>query len=226
MRRLLLTLLALSFATLSFAERLPRSERYALEGKENNIFLTLSTGLTDGTIGPQTRLEYNRQLSGNWFWGISAKKSSASAHRLDFGYDEGYYDYDTEEYHEGGCTSSSYSIDKNMISVNAMAYYRIPIIRDRLMLRPAFGIGVCYLSKVADDYTASCYNSENYMLNYTAELAWILRVSKHFELKFSPLVIPPFSFLPESASYCRSLTSRDDSGSFDLLLNLGLGIRF
>ncbi len=226
MRRLLLTLIALSFATLSFAERLPRSERYALDGKENNIFLTLSSGFTGGIMGTQARLEYNRQLDGNWFWGISLKKGAASNNDFHFNYDDPYYDYSTEEYHPGNYSSEVSTTHKNLINVSGMAYYRIPIIKDRLMLRPGFGAGVCYYSDSTDYATSQDTKFDDVMMSYTIELAWILRLSKNFELKFSPLAAPMMSILPESMSYCRGLDSNNSTFSCDYLLNLGLGIRF
>ena len=52
------------------AKTAARIERYRLDSKENNLFVTAASGITahnQATAG--VKVEYSRQLKGNFYWG-------------------------------------------------------------------------------------------------------------------------------------------------------------
>ncbi len=227
MKRALLTLFATLFATLTFAQeqRLTRSERFALDGKETNLFATFATGFSGGDFGTVFKMEYNRQLSGNWFWGVSTHWYSTSDNDWELVYEEPYYDYSTEEYCDGYYDTYSVGSDRDIFNVSGMIYYRIHVVKDRLMLRPGFGAGLNYLNESFEERGVVSYN-DDFMLSYSLELAWILRISKHFEFKFAPLVFAPYSLLPQNITISKSLGDGDFNFACDYLFNVGVGVRF
>lgn len=155
-----------------------REERHRLNSKEDNLFVTVSTGLTAfNQIVAGVKLEYSRQLKGRFYWGTTF---SARWHLGRF------YSYDWD-----GIGRNPYdnSVAQNIYKLDAMAYYRLPVVRSRLFLRFGAGAGVGYhhMTRHADD--AKDMDKDKVLPYLNVECAWILRVSKDFELKFSPTIL-------------------------------------
>ena len=135
------------------AKTAARIERHRLASKENNLFVTGASGITahnQVTVG--VKVEYSRQLKGNFYWGVDIYK------------------------------------------LDAMAYYRLPVVKSRLFLRFGAGVGAGYhriLKHVDNDL-----DKDRVLPFFNVECAWILRVTKGFELKFSPTIL----FVPSEFS--------------------------
>lgn len=155
-----------------------RVERHRLDSKENYLFVTGSTGLTAfNQIVAGMKLEYSRQLKGRFYWGTTF---SARWHLGTF------YSYDCD-----GIGRSPYrnTVAQDIYKLNAMAYYRLPVVKSRLFLRFGAGVGVGYhhMTRQADD--AKDMDKDKVLPYLNVECAWILRVTRGFELKFSPTIL-------------------------------------
>lgn len=188
-----------------------RIERHRLDGKENYVFLTLSSGLTSyNQVMGRFKLEYSRQILGNLFWGCSLAS---------YGHSSQWATYD--------CISSSdcyrNTVDQDIYKLDGMVFYRLPVIRSRLFFRVGAGAGIGWhcIRSVNDEYIR-----RNRLLPYlNIECAWILRVAKGFEMKFSPTIL----ILPSELSVSPAkLGASTDAVPMitDLGVSLTLGWRF
>ncbi len=153
-----------------------RTERHRLDGKENNVFLTfLSTGVTGHGQGMvRLKLEYSRQIRGNLYWGCSASAMTTAG-----------YLWEGDGFEPGGCSYNNFSQD--IFKFDGMAFYRLPVIRSRLLFRVGAGVGVG-IHRILD-YEELFRNDCRLLPYLNIEAAWILRCAKGFELKFSPTVL-------------------------------------
>lgn len=188
-----------------------RTERHRLNDKENNVFLTISSGLTSyNQVVGRFKLEYSRQIHGALFWGSSLAS---------YGHSSQWVSYD--------CISSSdcyrNTVDQNIYKLDGMIFYRLSVISSRLFFRVGGGVGLGWHSirSVNDDYV-----QRNRLLPYlNLEGAWILRVAKGFEMKFSPTIL----ILPSELSVSPAkLGASTDAVPMitDLGVSLTLGWRF
>lgn len=148
-----------------------RIERHRLASKENNLFVTGASGITahnQVTVG--VKVEYSRQLKGNFYWGVdfSARWHLGSLMSYDW----------------SGHGSDPYrnTVAQDIYKLDAMAYYRLPVVKSRLFLRFGAGVGAGYhriLKHVDNDL-----DKDRVLPFFNVECAWILRVTKGFELKF------------------------------------------
>lgn len=159
-------------------ETAAREERHRLDSKENNLFVTGSTGLTAfNQIVAGVKLEYSRQLKGRFYWGTTFSARWHQGNPV-------VYDWDGI-----GCDPYHNTVAQDIFKLDAMAYYRLPVVRSRLFLRFGAGVGVGYhhMTRQADD--AKDMDKDKVLPYLNVECAWILRVSKGFELKFSPTIL-------------------------------------
>lgn len=193
-QKIVILLLCVSGLTTAYAqdrtarqERIAaRVERHQILPKENNVFLTMATGLTGyNQIVATAKVEYSRQIKGNFYWG-----ASFAAH-LNLGSPIS-YDWDGR-----GPDPYRNTVDQNIYKLNAMVYYRAPVIASRLYFRVGAGVGGGY------HRIKSVRGQENLgdriLPYFNIEAAWILRVTRGFEIKLSPLIImvpSEFSFSP------------------------------
>lgn len=186
--RMATTLLAISLVSTAMAQSPidaqqrvdARIARHDLGHKENNVFLTLATGVAshDQLVGT-FKIEYNRQIKGKLFWG-----AGFSTHvYIDPLFVTDYFDSD---YDDNTVGQSVYKLD-------GMIFYRLPVIASRLFFRVGAGAGVgCHRFIPIDDQHEYSRKIRPYI---NLEAAWILRVSRGFELKFSPtLILIPSEF--------------------------------
>lgn len=155
-----------------------REERHRLNSKEDNLFVTVSTGLTAfNQIVAGVKWEYSRQLKRRFYWGATF---STRWHQGNF------VDYN---WNGIGCSPYRNTVAQDIFKLDAMAYYRLPVVRSRLFLRFGAGVGVGYhhMTRQADD--AKDMDKDKVLPYLNVECAWILRVSKGFELKFSPTIL-------------------------------------
>lgn len=165
------------------AKTAARIERHRLASKENNLFVTGASGITahnQVTVG--VKVEYSRQLKGNFYWGVdfSARWHLGSLMSYDW----------------SGHGSDPYrnTVAQDIYKLDAMAYYRLPVVKSRLFLRFGAGVGAGYhriLKHVDNDL-----DKDRVLPFFNVECAWILRVTKGFELKFSPTIL----FVPSEFS--------------------------
>lgn len=184
-QKIMLLLLVTSITTASAKNGIARQrriERHRLDSKENNLFLTAATGISGHNQALFTaKAEYSRQIKGNFYWG-----ASLAAH-LNLGSLMS-YDWD-------GVGPSPYrnTVYQNIYKLNAMVFYRLPVIASRLYFRVGAGIGGGYhqISRREESYRGG----DCVLPYFNVEAAWILRVAKGFELKFSPvLLLAPSEF--------------------------------
>ena len=128
------------------------------------------------------KVEYSRQLKGNFYWGVdfSARWHLGSLMSYDW----------------SGHGSDPYrnTVAQDIYKLDAMAYYRLPVVKSRLFLRFGAGVGAGYhriLKHVDNDL-----DKDRVLPFFNVECAWILRVTKGFELKFSPTIL----FVPSEFS--------------------------
>lgn len=184
-QKIVILLLCVSGLTTAYAqdrtarqERIAaRVERHQILPKENNVFLTIASGLTaDNQIISTLKVEYSRQIKGNFYWGATF---ATHLHLGDF----------------RSCHDNQ--VDQDIYKLNAMVYYRAPVIASRLYFRVGAGVGGGY------HRIKSVRGQENLgdriLPYFNIEAAWILRVTRGFEIKLSPLIImvpSEFSFSP------------------------------
>lgn len=166
--------------------RAARHQRYRMDTRENNLFFSLASGLTSFNQAIVTlKAEYSRQIRGGLYWGTCF---SARLH----GYSPTTYDW-------SGHGPSPYrnTVEQNIYKADGMLFYRFGIISDRLYLRIGAGAGVGY-HRIREIDDISGYDDR--VLPYiNFEAAWILRISRGFEMKFSPtlaLVPSEYAFSP------------------------------
>ena len=145
--------------------------------------MTGASGITahnQVTVG--VKVEYSRQLKGNFYWGVdfSARWHLGSLMSYDW----------------SGHGSDPYrnTVAQDIYKLDAMAYYRLPVVKSRLFLRFGAGVGAGYhriLKHVDNDL-----DKYRVLPFFNVECAWILRVTKGFELKFSPTIL----FVPSEFS--------------------------
>ncbi len=185
--------------------------------KENSIYITGSTGFsTHNQILAIAKIEYNRQIKGNWFWGASLQNSFGlgrfTTYEVEPTIDGQYYD----PYHN--------TVFQNIFMASSMTYYRIPIARKWLSLRAGAGLGIGYHH--IHDHINNPASLQDKILPYiNAELAWIVKLSKHIDLKFAPTIIG----VPQSISFSPvELGEPTDVKPimYDAGFNIGLGVRF
>lgn len=189
-----------------------RVERHTLGHRENDLFLTLSTGMTShNQMVGIVKLEYSRQIKRNWYWGTTFTVAGHSSTRMSY------------DWSGMGWDPYSDTADQDIYKLSGMVFYRAPVIRSRLFFRIGAGAGVGYhrirslgnRSKVAG-------RALPYL---TVEGAWILRAGKHFEMKFAPLIL----LVPSEVSW--SLVNLQRSSDLtpwllDAGVSLTLGCRF
>ena len=159
-----------------------RIERHRIEPKDNNVFLTFASGLTShNQLVATLKAEYSRQIKGNLYWGASLAARIHASSPTD-------YDWDGQ-----GLSPYHNTVDQDIYKLDAMVFYRLPVIQSRLYFRVGTGIGAGYhrIRLIDDDY-----RRRNRVLPYfNVEAAWILRIAKGFEMKFSPTIaIAPSEF--------------------------------
>lgn len=190
-----------------------REAKYALDNKENYIFVTLATGFSShNQMMAVVKIEYSSQIKSNWFWGVTLQNNQGIG-RL--------YTYDVAP---GSPSPYQNTLYQNIFTLNGMAYYRIPIVKSRLFLRPGVGFGLGY-HQMQDHENSKDGINDKVLPYFNAELSWLLRVSKHVDLKFSPTLL----FTPQSFAISpMKLGSPTDviPYHFDAGLNIGVGVRF
>lgn len=189
-----------------------RVERHALGHRENNLFFTFSTGFTShNQLVGMVKLEYSRQIERNWYWGTTFTAAGHSSTRMS-------YDWSGMGRDPYGNTA-----DQDVYKLSGMVFYRAPVIRSRLFFRIGAGAGVGYhrIRSLGD-----VRNARDKAVPYlTVEGAWILRAGKHFEMKFSPLVL----LVPSEISWSfMKLSPPSDKAPWlmDVGVSLTLGCRF
>lgn len=164
------------------AKTAARIERHRLGAKENGLFVTGASGITAyNQLVAGVKLEYSRQIKGNFYWG------TAFSARWHLGSHTN-YDWD-------GFGPSPYrnTVAQDIYKLDAMAYYRLPVVKSRLFLRFGAGVGAGY-HRVADD-AENPLEGDKVLPYFNVECAWIVRVTRDFELKFSPtLLLVPSEF--------------------------------
>lgn len=188
-----------------------RMERHRLDGKENNVFLTISSGYTAfNQAMARFKLEYSRQIRGDLFWGCAL---SSYTH---IGELQTYYCIEHADCYQN-------TVDQDINKLDGMIFYRLPIIRSRLFFRVGAGMGLGWhrIRSISDDYLR-----RNKLLPYlNVEGAWILRIAKGFEMKFAPtILIAPSEFSVSPVMLCASTDAVP--WITDLGFSLTLGWRF
>lgn len=210
----LFLLLALS-VQLSFAQNTdPRTDnRHRSVDRENSIILNLSSGISShNQMLAIAKIEYNRQIVGNWFWGVAVQSNFNMGRRI------------TYDYAGGGSNPYRNTVRQNIFVLSGMAYYRIAVIKNRLFLRPGLGLGAGY-HQITNNVDNSDLLHDRVLPYFNAELSWLLRLGQHVYLKFAPALL----FAPESFAISPiKLGAPTDVIPFntDLGVNLGVGIRF
>lgn len=156
--------------------RAARHERYRIDTKENNLFFSLASGLTSfDQIVVTLKAEYSRQIRGGLYWGAGL---SARLH----GFNPTTYDWSGH-----GPSPYSNTVEQHIYKADGMLFYRFGIISDRLYLRIGAGAGVGY-HRIREIDNESGYD-DRVLPYFNVEAAWILRISRRFEMKFSPTII-------------------------------------
>ena len=190
--------------------------------KERGFILKGATGFSShNQMLGIAELEYSQQIKGNWFWGVSARGNFnlGKMWHIDIELAPG---ADPEQAYNNAYRNT---VNQDIYSVNGMAYYRIPVAKDILFLRPGLGIGLAY-HQIVDHYDNSSSSiKEDKVLPYiNAELAWLLKLNRVY-LKFSPtLILCPqtFSFSPiKLGTPTDVLPCNTDAG-----FNIGIGFNF
>ncbi len=185
--------------------------------KENAIYITGSTGFSShNQILAIAKVEYNRQIKGNWFWGASLQKCFSLGR---------FTTYDIEPTLDGG-DHNPYrnTVFQNILMANGMAYYRIPIARKWLSLRAGAGFGLGY-HHINDHIDNDDRLSDKVLPYLNAELAWVLKVSKRIDLKFAPTLIgipQSFAFSPVKLGEPTDVYPM----IYDAGFNIGFGVKF
>lgn len=168
------------------AKTAARIERHRIAGKENNLFVTGASGITaHNQLVAGVKLEYSRRIKGNFYWG------TAFSARWNLG---SFVDYDWDGY---GLDPYHNTVAQDIYKLDAMAYYRLPVVKSRLFLRFGAGVGAGYhrmVESAGNDFEKDL-DKDKVLPYFNVECAWILRVTKGFELKFSPtLLLAPSEF--------------------------------
>ncbi len=190
-----------------------REAKHELGGKENNMFFTLSTGYSNhNQVLITSRIEYSRNFSGNWFWGVTLQENLGVGRAT-------VYDWD-------GTGKSPYrnTVRQNISITSGMLYYRIPVIKSRLFLRPGIGVGLG-IHQLHDHEDNSDLLVDSVLPYFSAELTWILRLSRSIELKFAPTILG----IPQSVSVS-PMQLGEPTDVYPLVteigISIGLGVRF
>ena len=183
---------------------------YAQDNKEAIIYLNGGSYFgSHNNMGAYIGLEYNRQFSGNWYWGARLSGTYFLGHPVQ-------YDWD-------GTGKSPYrnTIDQNIYKADAMVYYRLPVIKDIVLLRPGAGFGLGY----HDIFDDSFAGKDKVIPYLNASLNWIVRCGKHLEFVLSPTI----ALCPSEFDY----SFVQLGGSTDInpwltnyFVSLGIGYRF
>ena len=152
------------------AKTAARIERYRLDSKENNLFVTAASGINQATAG--VKVEYSRQLKGNFYWGADFSARWHLGSLMD-------YDWSGR-----GPDPYRNTVAQDIYKLDAMAYYRLPVVKGRLFLRFGAGIGAGYHRMIRDVDGEKDMDKDKVLPYFNVECAWILRVTKGFELKF------------------------------------------
>lgn len=160
------------------AKTAARIERYRLDSKENNLFVTAASGITahnQATAG--VKVEYSRQLKGNFYWGADFSARWHLGSLMD-------YDWSGR-----GPDPYRNTVAQDIYKLDAMAYYQLPVVKGRLFLRFGAGVGAGYHRMIRDVDGEKDMDKDKVLPYFNVECAWILRVTKGFELKFSPSIL-------------------------------------
>ncbi len=207
----LLISLIITVSNLYAQEAATAAER--TNAKENYVFVTGSTGFSNhNQLVAIAKIEYSRQIKNNWFWGVTMQNSFGFGRMLT-------YDY-------AGMGPDPYrnTVYQYIYTLSGMAYYRLPIVKSRLYLRPGLGLGMGY-HQIKDHINNDSRLKDKVLPYLNAELTWLLRVSKHIDLKFSPTLIG----IPQSISFSPvKLGAPTDVCPFNIEagFSLGVGVRF
>ena len=183
---------------------------YAQNSRESIVYLNGGSYWgSHNNIGAYIGLEYNRQINGNWYWG--ARLSGT------------YFLGNPITYDSDGTGKSPYrnTIDQNIYKADAMIYYRLPVIKDIVLLRPGAGFGLGY-HDIFDDSFAG----KDIVIPYlNASLNWIVKCGKHLEFVLSPTI----AFCPSEFDY--SFVQLGGPTDIDpwltnYFVSLGIGYRF
>lgn len=156
--------------------RAERIERLRIEGRENNLFFTVATGLASHNQSVMTfKAEYSRQIRGGLYWGTTF---SARLH----GFNPTDYDW-------SGNGSDPYrnTLDQDIYKADGMVYYRFQVVASRLYFRLGAGAGVGYhhIRTIGDRPGYA----DRVLPYFNVEAAWILRLSRSCEMKLSPTIV-------------------------------------
>lgn len=125
-------------------------------------YLSFQSGfLLDGynTTGIRTFFEYEKDLKGNWQYGIS---------------------YEHSRHFFFAATDQLYELSSNLSLLSMNAYYKLNIIRERLFWTAGIGIGAVHLNWNEQDRVGATVN---------ASLSLNMRLSKRIYLECSPLIV-------------------------------------
>ena len=140
--------------------------------------VTAASGITahnQATAG--VKVEYSRQLKGNFYWGADFSARWHLGSLMD-------YDWSGR-----GPDPYRNTVAQDIYKLDAMAYYRLPVVKGRLFLRFGAGIGAGYHRMIRDVDGEKDMDKDKVLPYFNVECAWILRVTKGFELKFSPTIL-------------------------------------
>ena len=145
----------------------------AQESKESIVYLNGGGYIgSHNNIGAYMGLEYDRQLKGNWCWGARLGGTYYLGNPISYDAEPGQNPYRN-------------TLDQNIYKVDAMIYYRIPVIKDIVKLRAGAGLGLGYHNIFDKKYT----EKDKVIPYLNASLNWIVKCGKHLEFVFSPAII-------------------------------------
>ena len=130
--------------------------------KIKNHYLSIqSGGMVNGynSIGLRTFLEYQKDLKGNWQYGIS---------------------YENVRHLFRDATDHPNSLNSNFSALSLNSYYKINAIKNRLFWTIGLGLGVIHVNWDQQDKVGICSN---------ASLTLNFRISKKVYIETSPLVV-------------------------------------
>lgn len=183
---------------------------YAQDNKDAIIYLNGGSYFgSHNNMGAYYGVEYNRQLNGNWYWGARLSGTYFLGNPVQ-------YDWD-------GTGKNPYrnTIDQNIYKADAIIYYRLPVIKDIVLLRPGAGFGIGY-HEVFDEGFAGKDKVIPYL---NASLNWIVKCSRHLEFVLSPTI----ALCPSEFDYSFvQLGGATDINPWltNYFVSLGIGYRF
>ncbi len=183
MKRLALSLLLAAVAVLSATaqelsareERVAaREERHRISPHDNTLFITAATALSAYDQWMHTaKVEYSRHWRGNLYWGALFSMHRHDSHMTDYDISEGMNPYVNQ-------------IEQDIYKLGGRMFYRLPVIRSRLYFRVGAGVSLGW--HAIEHFYGDRQHHDRMIPYFDFEAAWIWRVCRNVEFKFSPTV--------------------------------------